>query len=249
MVNRILVPVELPDPRQVPQTLVDDLASLEVVVLGHYNLPEQTPSDAGREQFEDDAQATLDGIAERFREAGASVTTQLVFGKARTATIDRVATEEDCVAELDPAPTDGVGTILVPLPDTAEFSRLPTFVRLLCEETTTEVTLFHVVEGEEDRDRGEAIVRETRAGMVDAGFDAELLDTRLVEGTEHDTEIIRVADEYDAVVMYEAEHRLGDRVFGTLPDRIRDGTGDPVIVVRRDYEPTLREETEPTAGE
>jgi len=25
-----------------------------------------------------------------------------------------------------------------------------------------------------------------------------------------------VADEYDAVVMYEAESRLGDRVFGTL---------------------------------
>ena len=28
---------------------------------------------------------------------------------------------------------------------------------------------------------------------------------------------------------------LGDRVFGTLPDRIADETGDPVIVIKRDF--------------
>jgi len=61
------------------------------------------------------------------------------------------------------------------------------------------------------------------------------VDTRITEGDEHDDEILRVADEYDAVVMYEAESRLGDRVFGTLPDRIANETGDPVIVVNRDY--------------
>jgi len=249
MADRILVPIELLDPEPLAGTLVDDLSSLEVVVLGHYALPEQTPAKAGREQFEDEARATLEGVADRFREAGATVTTRLVFGKDRTASIDRVATEEDCVAELNPAPTDGVGRVLVPLPDTAEFSRLPAFVRLLCEETTTSVTLFHVVEGEEDRERGEGIVRETRTGMIDAGFDPDLLDTRLVEADEHDTAIIETADEFDAVVMYEAESRLGDRVFGTLPDRIRNQTGDPVVVVRRDYEPTLRDEAESTAEE
>lgn len=240
MVDRILVPLELPDPEPMSETLVTDLATLEVVVLGHYGLPEQTPVRTAREQFETDAQATLDDIADRFRDAGATVDTRLVFGKAREATIDRVAEEEDCIAELDPAPTERIERILVPVPDVAEFSRLPAFVGVFTEESTTAVTLFHAVEGEEDPERGEVIVEETRDGLIESGFDPDLLETRIVEGEAHDAAIIRVADEYDAVVMYEAESRLGDRIFGTLPDRIRDATGDPVIVVRRDYEPTLR---------
>lgn len=242
MVDRILVPLELPDPEPVSQTLIDDLGTMEVVLLGHFSVPEQTPRGAAEEQFSESAQETLDDIAARFETAGATVETRLVFGKDRGATISRIAAEENCVAELDPAPTESIERILVPIPDIAEFSLLPTFVRILCEDSTKEITLFHVVEDEESREQGEQIVHETRDGMISAGFDPELVDTKVVEATEHDKEIIRVADEYDAVVMYEAESRLGDRVFGTLPDRIATQTGDPVIVVDRDYEQTAGEE-------
>ena len=235
MVDTILVPLELPDPEPLSQVLIDDLASLDVVLLGHYGLPEQTPASSAREQFGAEAQETLDEIAERFTEAGASVRTRLVFGKDRAATIEQVANEEDCAAELDPAPTEEINRILVPLPDVAEFTRLPKFIRLLTEDSTQQITLFHVVEGEERREEGERIVAETQERLIEMGFDSESVDTRVVEGTEHDDEILRVADEYDAVVMYEAESRLGDHIFGSLPDRIADGTGDPVIVVDRDY--------------
>jgi len=235
MADTILVPFELPDPEPISSVLIEDLSSLDVVLLGHYDVPEQTPSESAREQFETEATETLEELAEPFRRAGASVRTRLEFGKDRAAAIDRVAIEEDCVAELDPAPTEGVDRILVPIPDVAEFDHLPRFVDLLCEESTNEITLFHVVEGTEARKRGEAIASETRDGMIEAGFDPEYVDTRVSEEGSHDDEIIRVASEYDAVVMYEAESRLGDRIFGTLPDRIRDATGDPVIIVRRDY--------------
>ncbi|EMA66718.1 universal stress protein [Halorubrum kocurii] len=235
MGDTILVPIELPDPEPLSPVLIDDLSSLDVVVLGHYDLPEQTPVRSAREQFEDEARATLDEVADQFAEAGATVRTRLVFGKDRQTAIRQVAVEEECAAELDPAPTDGIDRILVPIPDVAEFDRLPAFIRVLAEDTTQRITLFHVVEGEESRDRGERIVAETREKLVDAGFDPESVDTRVAEGDEHDDEILRVADEYDAVVMYEAESRLGDRVFGTLPDRIANNTRDPVIVVNRDY--------------
>jgi len=235
MVDTILVPIELPDPEPLSPVLVDDLSSLEVVLLGHYGLPEQTPASSARDQFGGDAQATLDEVAERFAEAGAAVRTRLVFGKDRAAAIQEVAAEEDCVAELDPAPTDGIERILVPLPDVAEVDHLPTFIRILCEDSTGQITLFHVVEGEERREQGEAVVTETREQLIADGFDPDEVDTRVVEGEEHDEEILRVAAEYDAVVMYEAESRLGDRLFGTLPDRIANQTGDPVIVVNRDY--------------
>ncbi len=241
MVDTVLVPFELPDPEPLSPVLVEDLSSLDVVLMGHYGVPEQTPAKMAREEFESGAQATLDELAEQFAEAGASVSTRLVFGKARASAIDTVMKEEDCAAELNPAPTEGVERILVPVPDVAEFTRLPDFVDVLCEDSTREITLFHVVEGDEARDRGREIVDRTQGGMIEEGFDPDLVDTLLVEGTEHDTEIIRAASEYDAVVMYEAESRLGDRIFGSLPDRIAKETGDPVIVVRRDYEPRVRD--------
>jgi nucleotide-binding universal stress UspA family protein len=241
MADTILVPVELPDPEPLSPVLVEDLSTLDIVLMGHYAVPEQTPTEAASDEFGDEAQATLNELAEPFRSAGADVTTRLVFGKDRPTAIDQVAIDEGCAAELDPAPTEHVGRILVPIPDVAEFNRLPEFIRILCEDSTQEITLFHVVEGEEDRARGEEIVEETKAGMLDAGFDPELVDTLLAEGSSHDDEIIAAAEEYDAVVMYEAESRLGDRIFGTLPDRIANNTGDPVIVVRRDYEPRVRE--------
>lgn len=235
MVDTILVPFELPDPAPLSPILVEDLSSLDIVLLGFYKLPEQTPSAAAQEQFGDEARATLEKLAEPFEEAGASVRTRLVFGKDRNTVIDQVAIEEGCAAELDPAPTDGIERILVPIPDVAEFTRLPGFVDVLCEDSTQEITLFHVIEGEEKREQGEKIVHETREGLVNSGLDPDLVDTRLVEGEEHDDEILRVAEEYDAVVMYEAEPTLSDRILGTLPDRIANETGDPVIVVRRDY--------------
>lgn len=235
MGDAILVPLELPDPEPVSQVLIDDLSSLEVVLLGHYELPEQTPTRSAREQFGEEAQETLDAIADSFAEAGASVRTRLVFGKDRSAAIQQVANEEECAAELDPAPTEEIGSILVPLPDIAEFRRLPTFLGLLAEDSTQQITLFHVVEGDEQPERGERIVSETRERLIERGFDPESVDTRVIEGTDHDDEIIRVAGEYDAVVMYEAESRLGDHIFGSLPDRIATQTGDPVILVNRDY--------------
>jgi len=235
MVDTILVPLELPDPEPLSSVLVEDLSSLEVVVLGHYDLPEQTPPSSAREQFGDAAQATLDEVADAFADAGASVRTRLVFGKDRAAAIRQVAAEEGCAAELDPAPTEGIGRILVPLPDVAEFDRLPSFIRILCEDSTQQITLFHVVEGEERREEGEAIVAETRDRLVADGFDGESVDTLVVEDTEHDEQILRVAADYDAVVMYEPTSRLGDRLFGSLADRIADETGDPVILVNRDF--------------
>jgi nucleotide-binding universal stress UspA family protein len=239
MSHRILVPFELPDADPVPAVLVEDLAPMDVVVLGHYGLPEQTPMDAARAQFEDEAQAELDELARPFREAGSTVTTRLVFGKDRAKTVDRITLEEDCDAELDPAPTEGIERILVPLVDARNLDRLEDFVAALCEEQTTEITLFHVAErgfaDEESEDPGavEEMLRSARDRLIEDGFDPDLVDVAVVEDEGHDEAILAKAKAYDAVVMGEADPNVRERIFGTLPDRIARRTGDPVIVVRR----------------
>jgi nucleotide-binding universal stress UspA family protein len=236
---RVLVPFELPDAASLSQHLVDELASVDVVVLGHYNLPEQTPSSVASEQFGEEAQAEMDAIATQFRDAGAHVTTRVAFGKDRNAAIQQVATEEECIAELIPAETDSMDRVLVPIPD-ADIDRLPEFVRLVYNDMTQDVTLLHVAEGEAV-ERGKRRLSKAREQLTEAGFDPELVNTKLVEDSDHDSTIKSLADEYDAVVMYEAESRFGDFLFGSLPQRIAGETDDPVLVVRRDYEPQVRD--------
>jgi nucleotide-binding universal stress UspA family protein len=102
------------------------------------------------------------------------------------------------------------------------------------------VTLLHVAE-EGAIDRGEQRLSRAREQLIAAGFDSELVDSKLIEEGDHDSKIKALAGEYDAVVMYEAESRLGDFLFGSLPERIAGETDDPVLVVRRDYEPQVRE--------
>lgn len=234
MTYTILVPFELPDTEPLSPVLVEALASLDVVVLGHFALPEQTPPDAARAEFGPEARASLETLAAPFEAAGATVTTRLVFGRNRGKTIDRVALEEGCDAELDPAPTSGIARVLVPLPDLTALGRLPDFVRILTAGGPEIVTLFHVVEGEESAEDGERLLIEARESMIDRGFDPKRLETAMVEADDHDEAILAKAPEYDAVVMDEAEPSLRERVFGTLADRIATQTGDPVIVVRRE---------------
>lgn len=206
---------------------------MEAVLLGHYGLPEQTPPEAARDQFEDAAWTELDALAAEFAEAGVEVTTRLLFGQDYDKAIDQVAIEEDCDAELAPAPTEGIRRILVPLPDAANLERLSDYVRALVAETTANVTLLHVVEGEAVLEDGGSMLDEARSALVEGGFDTDLVETELVEGGPHDEVIFDAAGEYDAVVMGEASPAVADRVFGTLPERIVREVRIPVVVVRR----------------
>jgi len=208
---------------------------MEVVVFGHYGLPEQTPPEAARDQFGEEAEAELDELAAPFVAAGIDVTTRLMFGKDRSKAVDQVALEEACDAELDPAPTETIERILVPLLDTGNLDRLVEFVRALLDETTAAVTLFHVAEGDEPVEDAEAMLAQARDELLAHGFAPEIVDVAVVDSGNHDAEILRMADDYDAVVMGEASPDIAERIFGTLPDRVANRTGDPVIIVRREH--------------
>lgn len=235
MTHRLVVPFELPDPQPLSPVLIEALASLDIVVFGHYGLPEQTPPAVAREQFETEAREQLVAMAEPFEAAGASVTIRLVFGRDRGKAIDQIAFEEDCDGELDPAPTDRVDRILVPIPDTGNVDRLTSFVTVFAEGHEPSVTLLHVVEGEETEAEGEATVAAGREWMVEHGIDPDSVDTRVVADDDHDAVILDAAADYDAVVMGEATPKVADRIFGTLPDKIVNGAGKPVVVVRRNH--------------
>lgn len=229
--HRVLVPFELPDADPIAPVLVGTLASMEVAVLGHYGLPEQTPPSAGRDQFEADAAAELEALAKPFERADIPVTSRLVFGKARHKTIDRVAIEEDCDVILTPGRVDAVERLFVPLRGEANFDRILTFVSELLDATDATVTLFHRGD-ESDRLPGEQILADATDRLVEAGVSPDRIDRQLSRDEDVSRSIIDLGDAFDVLVLGETEPSLTDRIFGSVPAQVTADTDDPAFVVR-----------------
>ncbi|WP_299266584.1 universal stress protein [Halorientalis sp.] len=229
--HNVLIPLELPDPDPIPSVLVDTLASMEVVVLGHYGLPEQTPPSAGRNQFETKANTELDGLAQPLAEAGASVTTRLVFGKARDKTIDRVAVEEDCDVILTPGQAKTVERIVVPMRGAENLDRITSFVGELLSATDASVTLFHTSESS-DRLPGEELLAAATDRLVETGVAPDRINQQLSEDEDVERSIVELGEDFDLLVLGETEPSLRDRIFGTVPAQVTADTEDPAFVVR-----------------
>lgn len=231
MKHTVLVPFELPDAEMVPEAIVDVVSPMEVVVLGHFGLPEQTPPSVGRDQFEADAQTELDELSGTFERAGASVTSRLVFGKDRAKTIDRIAVEEECEVILTPGVAASVGSILVPLRGEDSLDAILPFVGELVESGDASVTLFHATT-ETDRRPGEQILADATDRLTAEGIDPDRIGQRLVEDRDPRDAIVEAAEAFDVLVLGETEPTIRDIVFGDLPAGITALTDDPTFVVR-----------------
>jgi nucleotide-binding universal stress UspA family protein len=229
--HRVLVPFELPDADPVPTVLVETLAAMEVVVLGHYGLPEQTPPSVARDQFEADAAAELDGLAQPFEDAGVTVTTRLVFGKARDKTIDRVAIEEGCDVILTPGRAEAADRVAVPLRGEENADRIISFVGELLSATDASVTLFHA-SAASDRLPGEEILADATEWLVEMGVAADRISRRLSEDDDVGRSIVDLGADFDVLVLGETEPSLRDRILGTVPAQVTADTEDPAFVVR-----------------
>jgi nucleotide-binding universal stress UspA family protein len=233
--HTVLIPFELPDAEPVPPVVVETLAAMDVVVLGHYGLPEQTPPKAARDQFEAAARSELDELVRPFEDAGVPVTARLVFGKARDKTIDRVALEEECDVILTPGRADTIERLFVPLRGEANFDRILSFVAELLLATDASVTLFHAGE-ESDRRPGEEILTDATDRLVETGVDADRISRQLSADGDAERSIVESGDGFDLLVLGETEPSLRDRIFGTVPAQVTADTDDPAFVVRNTAE-------------
>lgn len=229
--HKVLVPFELPDAEPIPSVLVETLGAMEVVVLGHYGLPEQTPPSVARDQFEADASAELATLAKPFEEVGVTVTTRLVFGKARPKTIDRVAIEENCDVILTPGEAGAIERLFVPLRGEENFDRILSFVGDLLGTTDATVTLFHA-DHESDRQPGEQLLADATDRLVDAGIDPDRITEKLSAAGEASRSIVDLGEQFDLLVLGETEPSLQDRIFGRVPAQVTANTDDPAFVIR-----------------
>lgn len=229
----LLVNVELPEPTPFSPVVVDLLASLHIVVVGWYAVPDQTLPAQARDQFEDEAEAALESVVRPFEDAGGDVDSILVFAHDRFDTLRRISRERDCDAVLISGEMEHLRRILVPLRGLPNAHYIAPFVADLVQDSPAEVTLLHVLEDDEtDAHVRETVLSPAAQLMTSNGIDAGRLSLHTRTGDAPVEAILEEADDYDAVVIGESEPSVGEILFGTVPEKIAQAARIPVIIVR-----------------
>lgn len=229
--THVLVPVAVLEGESVSLGLMNLLGTMDVTVLGYHVLPEQTPPDQARLQYEERATETLADIAEEFRQAGGDADHRLVFTHDREKTIQRVAEETDARAYAIRGATGAVDRLLVPLTGDVAVERVLSFVTDLVGDRPIGVTLFLATD-EESEDRES--LDEAAAILSERGIDVR---TELAVDAAPFQALIEAVAGHDAIVMGERAPSLRSLLFGDEAARVATETVGPVLVVRRDDRP------------
>jgi len=230
--STVLVPVDVSDVDPTTQSLVDLCRSADVVLLGYYPVPDQVAPAQLRADHEADARATLDGIADAFRDAGVDVTDTLVFTHDRDDTIDRVADEHDCDAVLSAGAVERVESILALVRGDTNLERIVSVTGSVMRENDASVTFFHAAGDEDGPDNAEFLLRGAADRLVEAGVDRDRIDWLVSDAASPADEIVDLAGEYDLLVLGETKPSLRERILGSVPTRIVDEVDRPAFIVR-----------------
>lgn len=228
--TRVLVPVEVLTGKTVSPGLMNLLGTVDVTVLGYHVLPEQTPPDQARAQYEDRAVSALEDLSQEFRAAGGAADHRLVFTHSREQTVDRIADEIDARAFAISGMTGDVEQLLVSLSGDVAVDRILPFVAELVGDREIGVTLFLAADGAADDDRLDVAAERLRNAGIDVRTEVA------AAGDPFDTLIDAVAG-HDAIVMGEKAPSFRSLVFGDEADRVASASVGPVLVVR--YDETL----------
>lgn len=230
----ILVAVDVPDPEQISQLLIEVQRPLKVCLLGTYSVPEQTAPEQAREQHGEKAGSALEEVADAFRACGVEVETELVFTPDVLDTVERTALERGCHAILLLEPAYRMERVLAAHRPGPVATRIAHFLAELLRGTDLRATLLHVIGEDDDRDRGRHELEQLRRELVEVGGVAgDRVEARLEIDDDPDDAVADAASEHDLVLVGETEPSLRDAVFGDFSRRLADDTDTPVIVVRR----------------
>ncbi|MFC6953281.1 universal stress protein [Halorubellus litoreus] len=224
----ILVPIDVSADDPPALEVLDVLRPFEVVLLGYFPVPDQAAPALIKDEYEDAARETLDGIA-----AGrTAVSDVLVFTHDREATVDRVADEYDCDAILTAGDTDHLDRLLVPIRGDANVERIVSVVAGLLDGSDATATLFHAASDDAEHGPGEFLLRGTLERLTDYGIDADRVDWEVAVSDDPADAILASAPAYDLVVLGETEPSLRERIIGHVLSAIIDEIETPTLIVR-----------------
>lgn len=231
---KILVSVNAKEPNTPSPGLRDLLSNHSLVLLGYWQVPDQSTTSQVRKQFNDEATEAVAELAAEFEADGALVESEVVFTHDWYDTVDSAAAEHDVDAMLtaDPFKTD-LERILIPLRGDANLERIVALIGLLLRGSEASATLFNVAEDETEAQTSEFILRGAADRLEEEGIDPDRLDWKQTRDTSPEAAIVAAAEDYDLVVVGESEPSLRERILGRITNQILRNSPAPVLVVRR----------------
>ncbi|ELY47500.1 universal stress protein [Natronorubrum sulfidifaciens] len=224
--TRILVPLAILEGESVSAGLTTLLEPMYVTVLGYHVLPEQTPPDQARLQFEDRATDALEDLAAEFGADEGTADYRLVFTHNKKQTFDRVAAEMRSDAYAIPGTTGPVDQLLVALTGDVAVDRIVSFVTELVGDRDIGVTLFLATD---DEHAGQESLEAAAVTLFDAGLHVR---TELAVDEPPLEALVDAAADHDAIVMGERAPSLRSLIFGEETERVAAESVGPVLVVR-----------------
>lgn len=228
---RVLVPLQLPDPDDIPQKVIDLLGGTEVLLLGWYEVPEQTPPEQAREEADDTGEDALEAVAGKLRDAGATVEVRHVFTPDLVATVQRIGAEEDCEAALISGPVQSLERILVVLREDVGADLIGGLVADLSAYEPSTITILQI--SEDDADEGRDWSEDVLQRLDDRGVDTNRVETRVETADDPGERVLAICrdEDFDVLVIPE-RGEMEDRLFGSFAERVAWEADLPVLVVR-----------------
>ncbi|PCR91170.1 universal stress protein [Natrinema ejinorense] len=229
--THVLVPLAILEGESISAGLTTLLEPMDVTVLGYHVLPEQTPPDQARLQYEDQATDALTDLVAEFEAAGGRADHRLVFTHDREQTIDRIASETGADAYAITGVTGPIDRLLVTVTGTVAVERICAFVAELVDEREIDVTLFLATD---DGAGGRESLESAAALFSEHGIDVA---TELAVDEPPVEALVDAAAGHDAVVMGDQAPSLRSFLFGEEAERVAAESVGPVLVVRNPEEP------------
>ena len=230
----ILIPVSVLERESIPEGVPELLANAHVVLLGYHVVPDQTATDQARGQFEAQAIRRLEDFEAILEHAGATVESRLVFTHDGQQTIDRVATEHDCLAVLIPNATRPIENVLVAIRGIVGIDRFVRLVSGLFAPIDVGVTLYHIAEEDETDEDVETLLDGVATRLSEEGVSPESVDIRISRGDDSQGMIVETADDYDAIVMGESDPSVTTFLFGMSADQVAKQFLGPIFVIQHE---------------
>jgi hypothetical protein len=231
--TRVLIPVELPEPEEIAQEMIELLGSTRVVLLGWFETPDQISPEQARAEIEDTGADALATLADKFRDAGVEVDVHHVFTPDLTSSVARIGRESGCDAALLAGPLISTDRVLVLLREAVHPQEVADFVGRLALGCRGHFTVVRLTAADEDEAASEVEWRALQGALDDAGIDDDRVSLEQEPAEDAEARGLELAarGEYDVVVVPEVGD-LEEQFMSDFARRMGAEAEAPVLVVR-----------------
>jgi nucleotide-binding universal stress UspA family protein len=215
-------------------SIVESLAPTQVILLGYWPVPDQSSPQQLRDQFENEARESLEGVRKSLENRGFEVTSELSFTKDRDHLIDRVANKHSCKSVLSPGVvgSDPPDSVLVLLKSDSDLDRIVSTLGTLFGHSDVDILLFHALERQDDVEATEYMLNGVADRLEAQGIRPDRIRWEQSERGSRVETIVSEAANHDLIVLSESEPTVRERIFGPVQSAVSDRTERPSLTIR-----------------